>query len=98
MGVYSYTKKQKNPITILARNEAFDFTCRECKKPAEYLHIEARYDVENPFYCNDCLEFEQKDYDPDMALPVCNSPRMGVCGYQGNNDTQYSKFKEVKLA
>ena len=30
-------------------------------------------------------EQEFDDYDvPEYFLPVCNSPRMGVCGYEGS--------------
>lgn len=23
-------------------------------------------------------------YEPEFLLPICNSPRMGVCGYEGS--------------
>ena len=36
-----------------------------------------------------CLEAENdeegEDYEPEFLLPVCNSPRMGVCGYAGSD-------------
>ena len=28
---------------------------------------------------------EGEDYEPEFLLPVCNSPRMGVCGYEGSD-------------
>ena len=34
-------------------------------------------------------EYEKEDYGDDFApewlMPICNSPRMGVCGYEGSD-------------
>jgi hypothetical protein len=42
------------------------------------------YEPQNPFYC----EHHSEDHDcdePEMLLPVVNSPRMGMCGYTGSD-------------
>ena len=82
---YTLRRKQKKAVRLLARNIAPDYRCGVCGKPAEYIDTEAYYDEENPFYCLDCLK--AKGEDEEFALPVVNSPRMGVCGYCGEFDT-----------
>ena len=34
--------------------------------------------------CDEILNEEFDDYE-EFYLPVCNSPRMGVCGYEGSD-------------
>ena len=48
---------------------------------------------EDPFWCEECLEkYENGELDEEIEveesgylLPVTNSPRMGVCGYEGSD-------------
>ncbi|MFQ5630465.1 MAG: hypothetical protein ACE5I1_16965 [bacterium] len=68
----------KDKIKILARNNPYLFNCDKCKKEATDLCIEC-----DRFVCEEC--FEEHECDEDMALPVANSPRMGVCGFEGGN-------------
>ena len=56
-----------------------------------------RYYEGDPFRCDDCLRLAEEDeesenmeedddyYFEEFYLPVCNSPRMGVCGYEGSD-------------
>ena len=54
-----------------------------------------RFYEEDPFWCEECLEkYEEGEMDeeseeygvnPEYLLPICNSPRMGVCGYEGSS-------------
>lgn len=71
----------KNPIRLLARNDPPELTCNTCGKPA--LWIDTQSQEEECFLCDACA----KDYDDDECylLPVVNSPRMGVCGYTGQD-------------
>ena len=86
---------QKNDITLLARNQAYHFTCGVCGKPASYVCDECAYEKENPFYCEACNSDEKKhECGEEYSLPVCNSPRMGVCSYEGDEDL----FEKVSLA
>lgn len=86
---------QKNNITLLARNEEYAFTCDGCGKPAKYVCGECAYEKDNPFYCKTCNRNEKKHKCGEYSsLSICNSPRMGVCGYSGDTDV----FKKVSLA
>ena len=75
-------KPQREIVRLLARNAPPVFQCEDCTKTAEYISTECASQAEGPFYCPDCV----KKYDDEMMLPVTNSPRMGVCGYEGEHD------------
>ncbi len=77
-------KLQKEAVRLLARNIPPKFECAECGAPAEYICTECMYDSDNPFYCGKCGDKHEHE---DMLMPVTNSPRMGVCGYDGELDT-----------
>lgn len=74
--------KQRKAVRLLGRNEPIHFPCAGCGKEADYFCCECEWEGENPFLCADCME----DHPHDCALPVVNSPRMGVCGYCGEDD------------
>jgi len=76
-------KKQKESVRLMARNAPFVFKCSDCGKEADYIYMEAGDDWEMPFYCEECSE----KYEDYMLNPICNSPRMGTCGYAGETDT-----------
>jgi len=82
---------QKAAVRLLARNVAPEFQCVDCGKPARYICTECIYDSYNPFYCAKC---GKKHIHDDMLLPVTNSPRLGVCGYDGELDTFSFDFKK----
>lgn len=71
---------QRSRVRLLARNKPFEYTCCKCGQPATYIDSEAVYSSDNPFYCEDCAE------EIEFTLPVTNSPRMGVCCYEGDSD------------
>ncbi len=71
----------KKGISILARNEPFAFKCVSCGSLAELSCTECSYEKEAS-YCKQCIS-KHKCGD-DMSLPIVNSPRMGVCGYEGS--------------
>ena len=96
-----FRPRQRNAVRLLARNEDYVFECRDCGQPADYVNAECFDYVENPFICEACAEKQrqraengededepddEQRYDPDMLLPIVNSPRMGVCGYEGELD------------
>lgn len=72
----------KQECRLLARNVSPQFACAKCGAAADYIDTEVMYSGENPFYCEACTA----DLDEDMLLPITNSPRMGVCGYCGEQD------------
>lgn len=70
-------------ITLLARNNPIEFICEECgKKAAVTVCLACIYEGVG-FLCEDCEETHE--CGSDMLLPVCNSPRCGVCGYVGSS-------------
>lgn len=96
-----FRPRQRNAVRLLARNEDYVFECRDCGQPADYVNAESIYYEENPFICEACVQKrrervekgededepdDEQRYDIDMLLPIVNSPRMGVCGYEGELD------------
>ena len=74
---------------ILSRNNPLEIVCGKCGKNKEQLvNPLAYYYGVSPFWCENCLENDNADeeeyYEPEIFLPICNSPRMGVCGYEGS--------------
>ncbi len=80
--------KQKNAVRLLARNVPPEYSCSQCGRHADYICAECMWEVDNPVYCAACVE----EHEHEMILPVTNSPRMGVCGYEG----EYDRFTFVK--
>ena len=78
----TYREPQRNAVRLLARNAPPAFICCKCGKAAAYICVECIYEVDNPFFCEECADHHEHDY----FLPVTNSPRMGVCGYEGSQD------------
>lgn len=70
----------KEKVRILARNRIPEEVCTQCGKPAVQFCTEC-----GDFFCRPCLEAHE--CGEEMALPVVNSPRMGVCGYTGEQDS-----------
>ncbi len=69
----------KEKVRILARNRIPEVECTDCGKQAAQFCAECE-----GFYCDECLA--DHECGDEMALPVVNSPRMGMCGYSGELD------------
>ena len=78
--------KQRNAVRLLARNQPPRFDCSVCGKSATVFCSECDMEMENPFYCDDCADGHGEETEHDSFLPVTNSPRMGVCAYDGELD------------
>lgn len=70
------------PLRLLGRNEAPVWECDVCGGEAAQICTYCIYETDNPFYCEGHAEDHDCD-EPEMLLPVVNSPRMGMCGYTG---------------
>ena len=68
-------------IRLLARNEPPDWRCGVCGQPATIICTECMWGDTNPFLCDE--HAEEHECGEEMQLPVVNSPRMGMCGYDG---------------
>jgi hypothetical protein len=76
-------KGGRSLVRFLARNEPPVWPCAVCKQPATFVCPFCVYDGE-PFYCDQhCSQHEC--YDEEAFLPIVNSPRMGTCGYTGED-------------
>lgn len=68
----------KDAVMLLARNLAPEFKCRVCDAPATLIFGGAWGDGST--YCKK----HAKKYEGEgLLLPIVNSPRVGVCGYDG---------------
>ena len=74
---------RKEKLILLSRNNPVEILCDTCgRKPAAYICEECFYEG-NGYLCEDCARTHE--CGEEMLLPVCNSPRMGVCGYCGSD-------------
>jgi hypothetical protein len=69
---------QKEKICLLARNMPHAKTCNTCGAPATFINA-----WEDAFACAACAK---KAKNAGVMLSFVNSPRAGVCGYEGEFD------------
>lgn len=90
----------------MSRNNPPQFVCSICgENTAAWINPEGFYD-DTSFLCDECLkemeegnmetDEEGEEFEFDFLLPVCNSPRMGVCGYEGS-DCYPDQFEPDKV-
>ena len=79
----------KHPITLLARNLPPTPPCQECDATATHLCMECVIEEDKPgLLCAAPLKTHpHDDYGEPMAL--VNSPRLGMCGYDGPAEPPY---------
>lgn len=82
-----YPVKADEAIVLLSRNEPPELLCEHCgKEAAREICIVCYGYRDEGIFCTKCAKKHAKtcdDYDDYAAMPVVNSPRMGVCGYDG---------------
>ncbi len=81
----------KYPIALMSRNNMPEMECNECGKLATHLCIECLYEAQEIgtwFLCTEHAETHpHTEYGEPMLL--CNSPRTGMCGYEGPAEPPY---------
>ena len=81
-----YPIKTDKKIVLLSRNEPLEIMCCMCGAvPATQICSVCMYDEEATF-CDKCATKHAKkceDFADYASMPVVNSPRMGVCAYEG---------------
>jgi hypothetical protein len=81
----SIMNKKEKVIKIAARNNEIQFNCIKCQKEkATEICTVCLYEAGriHSSFCNRCIK--QHKCGEEMALPIANSPRSGVCGYTGD--------------
>ncbi|MEJ7779529.1 MAG: hypothetical protein WKF68_08055 [Daejeonella sp.] len=82
-----YPVKADKAIVLLSRNEPPELLCEHCdKEAAKEICMVCFGSQDEGIFCVKCAKKHAKtcdDYADYAAMPVVNSPRMGVCGYGG---------------
>lgn len=74
---------RREKVVILSRNNPIDYICSECgQRKAVDICVACQWEGEEVYLCEECEETH--GHGEEYVLPVCNSPRMGVCGYCGS--------------
>jgi len=78
-----------HPIFLMARNKLPEVPCMECGQKASWLCMECIYEHERSgFLCDQHVKAHpHDDYGEPVAL--INSPRLGMCGYDGPAEPPY---------
>ena len=78
-----------NPVTLMARNNAPERRCIDCGQPATLLCIECIWEHNSSgTLCERHGEAHPHEDDGDPLI-IGNSPRMGLCGYEGPAEPPY---------
>jgi dTDP-4-dehydrorhamnose reductase len=72
----------------MARNAPPAAACQECGSPATRLCVECVYDGQRGTLCEPHAAIHPHD-DYGGAMALVNSPRVGLCGYEGPADPPY---------
>lgn len=77
------------PVALLARNRMPEAECTECKQPAVRLCMECL--IEDNVWGTLCDEHTQTHPHDNYGepIPLVNSPRLGMCGYEGPAEPPY---------
>jgi len=75
-------------VQLLGRNDMPEYECTFCDNEADYIDCDWSSDA---FACEKCHEEKEGDFD---WLPTANSPRMGICGYEGEGMGMSLKFMD----
>lgn len=78
-----------HPIALLARNLLPEAKCRGCTKQAVWLCMECVIEQEEwGTLCDEHAKSHPHD-NYGEPIPLVNSPRLGMCGYEGPADPPY---------
>lgn len=78
-----------HPIYLMARNKMPEAVCAECGEPAGWLCMECLIEGgEGVTLCEKHAE-EHPHEDYGEAIQLVNSPRLGMCGYDGPAEPPY---------
>jgi hypothetical protein len=89
MGVREGKPLTARPLVLMARNQAPEFPCMDCGKPAVLICMECVYEdgADGTLCQTHAKKHPHNNYGEPM--PLVNSPRVGMCGYNGPADPPY---------
>ncbi len=83
---YRIGNRQKDNLMIMSRNKPIEILCTECDvKPATMICSDCSYSTEF-FLCENCKD--EHECGKEMLIKIANSPRCGVCAYDGSSKYQ----------
>jgi predicted SprT family Zn-dependent metalloprotease len=98
--IEEYPVKADKRLVLLSRNEPLQMICSICgEAPATQLCTACLYKG-NAMFCDKCAKKHEKKCGEfaDFGMPVVNSPRMGLCGYEGGSiDTERDGVYQQKI-
>ena len=77
------------PIVLMARNDLPEATCQECSGRATHYCSECAIERDLPGLLCDKHVKEHSCDNYRGPIPLVNSPRLGMCGYEGPADPPY---------
>lgn len=78
-----------NPIVLMGRNRMPEGKCIKCEAQAAFYCPECAYDsFEDGFLCSKHGKRHSHEGE-ESAIPMVNSPRIGMCGYTGPAESPY---------
>ncbi|MCI5150599.1 MAG: hypothetical protein D3916_14645 [Candidatus Electrothrix sp. MAN1_4] len=78
----------EHPIYLMARNELPAVETCACGKPGAWLCMDCAEEADEiALLCDE--HAKDKEYADDMLMPIVNSPRTGICGYEGPAEPPY---------
>lgn len=83
--INEYFVQDKSEILLLSRNEPLKILCDSCKKNPAKVMCTLWHDDETMF-CDSCKDLHAKncsDFQEYSEANIVNSPRLGVCAYDG---------------
>lgn len=89
--VEEYKIKVPNGLLLLSRNEPLPIVCHTCEKKTATEICSIHIYEGACLFCKSCAKKHAKscsDFDDYASMPVVNSPRMGVCAYDGGKIDQ----------
>jgi endogenous inhibitor of DNA gyrase (YacG/DUF329 family) len=78
-----------HPIFLMARNDQPEAQCIECGEPASWLCLECMYEMDEPGTLCDEHAQNHPHHNYGEPMPLVNSPRVGMCGYDGPAEPPY---------
>lgn len=79
----------KHPIALMTRNLMPETICMECSEPAVWLCVECMIETEQSGGLCDTHASGHPHDNYGEPMPIVNSPRVGMCGYEGPAEPPY---------